>query len=122
MRKTSLFRKVAKSFAGRLVCRLMGEEKGAVMLEYILVSLLVAAAAACGVAMYGVSISDMYVLLSEVSCNNITAENTGFDALLNDYQGDEGKRATPMENVGEHLNKINKSNNAGQSKLTPGKE
>ena len=114
MRKTSLFRKVAKSFAGRLVCRLMGEEKGAVMLEYILVSLLVAATAVCAVAMYGVSISDMFVLLSDVSCNNITDASAGFDAKLVAYQST--SRTDAINNVATHVNKkINKSNNAGQT-------
>ena len=39
--KKVMFKKVANSFAGRMLCRLMGEEKGSVMIEYILIALLI---------------------------------------------------------------------------------
>ncbi len=39
--KKAMFKKVANSFAGRMLRRLMGEEKGSVMIEYILVALLI---------------------------------------------------------------------------------
>ena len=39
-----MFKKVANSFAGRMLRRLMGEEKGSVMIEYILVALLIVVA------------------------------------------------------------------------------
>lgn len=39
--KKAMFKKVANSFAGRMLRRLMGEEKGSVMIEYILIALLI---------------------------------------------------------------------------------
>ncbi len=39
--KKAMFKKAANSFAGRMLRRLMGEEKGSVMIEYILVALLI---------------------------------------------------------------------------------
>ena len=42
--KKAMFKKVANSFAGRMLRRLMGEEKGSVMIEYILVALLIVVA------------------------------------------------------------------------------
>lgn len=39
--KKAMFKKVANSFVGRMLRRLMGEEKGSVMIEYILVALLI---------------------------------------------------------------------------------
>ena len=37
-----------KSFVGKIVCRAMGEETGAVMMEYVIVAVLIAAAVAAG--------------------------------------------------------------------------
>ena len=42
--KKAMFKKVANSFTGRMLRRLMGEEKGSVMIEYILVALLIVVA------------------------------------------------------------------------------
>ena len=64
MRKSSLKKKVAKSFVGRVLRRLLGEEKGTVMMEYIVVGLLIAAACVLAVAFFGNTITGMFASLA----------------------------------------------------------
>ena len=45
---------------GRLVCRLFGEERGAVMMEYVIVAVLIAAAAVAAVTYFGKDIVAMF--------------------------------------------------------------
>lgn len=45
---------------GKLVCRLMGEEQGAVMMEYVIVAVMIAAAVAVGAWLFGAQILGMF--------------------------------------------------------------
>ena len=56
--------KAKNSFLGRVLRRLLGEEKGAVMMEYIVIALLVAALAVVAVAMFGRTATDMFGVLA----------------------------------------------------------
>ena len=58
------FMKAKNSFLGRALRRLAGEEKGAVMMEYIVIGLLIAALAVVAVAMFGRTATDMFGVLS----------------------------------------------------------
>ena len=49
-----------KSFVGRIVCRVMGEETGAVMMEYVIVAVLIAAAVAAGAWFFGKDLMNMF--------------------------------------------------------------
>lgn len=49
-----------KSFLGRIVCRVAGEETGAVMMEYVIVATLIAAAVAVGAWFFGKDIMNMF--------------------------------------------------------------
>lgn len=62
--KTSLIKKVSNSFVGRVIRRLAGEERGVVMMEYIVVGLLIAAAVVVAVAVFGRTANDMFGSLS----------------------------------------------------------
>ena len=46
-----------KSFAGKLLRRFLGEEKGAVMMEYVIIAVLIAAAVVVAVIMFGKNVS-----------------------------------------------------------------
>ena len=70
MRKSYLKKVAAKSFAGRVLRRLLGEEKGAVMMEYIVVGLLIAAACVIAVAMFGHQITGMFASLAHSVAGN----------------------------------------------------
>lgn len=56
----SMIERAKKSFVGRIVCRIMGEEKGAVMMEYVIVAVLIAAAVAVGAWFFGKDILNMF--------------------------------------------------------------
>jgi len=49
-----------KSLLGRIVCRLAGDQKGAVMMEYVIVAVLIAAACVVAVAMFGKTVVGMF--------------------------------------------------------------
>ena len=55
---------------GRVLRRLLGEEKGAVMMEYIVVGLLIAAACVIAVAMFGHQITGMFASLAHSVAGN----------------------------------------------------
>ena len=46
-------KRAKKYWLGRVLCRLAGDEKGAVMMEYVIVAVLIAAACVVAVAMFG---------------------------------------------------------------------
>ena len=64
MKRKSFLKKATNSFVGRVLRRLLGEEKGAVMMEYIVVGLLIAAACVVAVAMFGHQITGMFASLA----------------------------------------------------------
>ena len=51
--KNKTFQRIKKSRLGRLLCRIVGEDTGAVMMEYVLVAMLIAAATVAAVAYFG---------------------------------------------------------------------
>ena len=74
--KNSLKTKLTKSFVGRVVRRLLGEEKGQAMMEYIVVALLIAAACIIGVALFGHTITGMFASLSYSVAGDPTKADT----------------------------------------------
>lgn len=69
-----MFLKAKKSFLGRVLCRLAGEEKGAVMMEYIVIGLLIAAAAVIAISAFGQTITQMFASLgASVTGDHATA-------------------------------------------------
>ena len=77
MKKRNFLKKAANSFAGRLLRRLCGEENGAVMMEYIVVGLLIAAAVVA-ISAFGQTITQMFASLG--------ASVTGDHATATDMQ------------------------------------
>lgn len=59
-----------KSFLGRIVCRVAGEETGAVMMEYVIVATLIAAAVAVGVWFFGHDILMAFGMAGEATIGN----------------------------------------------------
>lgn len=64
-----MFKKAKSSFLGRTLRRLFGEETGAVMMEYIVVALLIAAAAVVAVGVFGSTASGMFASLTNFMTN-----------------------------------------------------
>ena len=57
--KTRLYRAKRTKF-GRLLCRVLGDERGAVAMEYVVIAMLVAAAVVGIVIVFGSRIADMF--------------------------------------------------------------
>ncbi len=60
--KTSKFaiRRAKETKLGRILCRLAGEENGAVMMEYVIVAVMIAAAVAIAAWLFGAQIMGMF--------------------------------------------------------------
>lgn len=58
--KRTMFLKAKNSFVGRTLRRLLGEEKGAIMMEYVVLGLLIAAVAVVAVGYFGTALSQMF--------------------------------------------------------------
>ena len=56
----TLIVRAKRTFLGRMLCRMMGEETGAVMMEYVIVATLIAAAVAAGAWFFGKDIMNMF--------------------------------------------------------------
>lgn len=55
---------------GKLICRLMGEEQGAVMMEYVIVAVMIAAAVALGAYFFGATILDFFGIAQKSTVGN----------------------------------------------------
>lgn len=109
--KKGMFLKARKSFLGRVLRRLLGEEKGAVMMEYIVVGLLIAAAAVVAVSVFGSTVSGMFGVLT----NSVTNQNdTAMNRLQNGVRpsANAGIEAAAIH-VGSNINADNAAGGAG---------
>ncbi len=68
----SIVERAKKSFLGKIVCRVMGEETGAVMMEYVIVAVLIAAAVAVGAWFFGKDIMNMFGVAGAATTGNDT--------------------------------------------------
>ena len=73
----SIVERAKKSFLGRIVCRVMGEEKGAVMMEYVIVATLIAAAVAVAVWFFGADIANALGFAGKAAIG----DNTGSESM-----------------------------------------
>ena len=76
MKRKSFLKKATNSFVGRVLRRLLGEEKGAVMMEYIVIGLLIAAVAVVAVGYFGTTISQMFSTLTHATAGQPTAASS----------------------------------------------
>ena len=100
MKKNGILKKVRRSLFGRILCRIVGEEKGAVMMEYVVVCLLIAAACVIGVAFFGHNITAAFGVLGEYMFGNT---KTGADTL-NSARGQNANnyKSADKHNAGMH--------------------
>jgi len=68
----SIVERAKKSFVGKIICRVMGEETGAVMMEYVIVAVLIAAAVAVGAWFFGKDIMNMFGVAGAATTGNDT--------------------------------------------------
>ena len=60
MKTETRLERMKRTRMGRMIRRLFGEERGAVMMEYVILAVLIAAAAVVAVAMFGLTIVGMF--------------------------------------------------------------
>lgn len=95
MKSSSLkIAKAKQTRIGRLACRLLGDERGAVMMEYVMIAVLVAAAAVAIFMVFGRSIRDKAnAMVGSMDGDPATAANT----LAGERNSRMGEATTAMQ-------------------------
>ena len=95
MNRAKLKKRMKRSVLGRAFCRLVGEDRGAVMMEYVIVAVLIAAAVAAAVAYFGQDIADMFGVAGKAATGDINKAA----AKRTEVSGNVDTRATKAMNV-----------------------
>ena len=90
-----------KSAAGKMLCRLAGEEKGAVMMEYVIVAVLIAAACVVAVAMFGKTIVGMF----DVAAKGASGDHSGAKTSLDQTQQTQSSDASEASEFHDSMHK-----------------
>ncbi len=98
--KTRLERMQA-SRIGRIITRLLGEERGAVMMEYVILAVLIAAAAVVAVAMFGKTIVGMF----DTAGKGATGDHSGAKQALEDTRTTQEQDATKAKDYHDSMHK-----------------
>ena len=69
-KKLNRIMRAKRSRIGRIVCRLLGDEKGAVTMEYVILAVLIAAAAVVAVTVFGKNIVAMFNIGTQAMSGN----------------------------------------------------
>jgi len=80
-----------KHLLGRILCRMAGDEKGAVMMEYVIVAVLIAAACVTAVAMFGRTIVGMFSTAAKGATGDSAGAKTTQTAVRDDQKSDATK-------------------------------
>jgi len=93
MKKKDRTRRAKASALGRLLCRICGDEAGGVMMEYVILAVLIAAAVVVAVMYFGKNIKGGFNAMSQtVAGKSQTAKQT-----VTDMQNDLENQATASE-------------------------
>ena len=93
MNQKELKRKFAKNTKlGRFLCRLLGDERGAVAMEYVVIALLVAAAVVGVVMVFGSRIANMFTQATKATATT----ESGMEGLASEVAA---KRTSDIERV-----------------------
>jgi Flp pilus assembly pilin Flp len=85
--KALRFNRAKNSLCGRVVRRLLGEEKGAVAMEYIVIALLVAAAVVALVMVFGGNIRNMFDKTNQTLTQSKVSDIKDVGQAYRDEQG-----------------------------------
>ena len=99
--KRSRFGVRKNSFLRKVFVRLLGEEKGAVMMEYVIVAVLIAAACVVAVAMFGKTIVGMF----NVAGKGASAQHTEAKSALDTTQSDQESGAKESSEYHDSMHK-----------------
>ena len=108
MNRIKLKNRMKKSVLGRVFCRLVGEDRGAVMMEYIIVAVLIAAAVAAGVAYFGQDLVEMFGVAGRAATGDIDKASSERSTV----SGNTKTRIEKALNVNQQFHDV--GNGAGQ--------
>ena len=77
-----------KHLLGRMLCRMAGDQKGAVMMEYVIVAVLIAAACVTAIAMFGRTIVGMFSTAAKGATGDSAGAKTTQTAVRDDQKED----------------------------------
>lgn len=84
---------------GKIVCRLMGEEKGAIMMEYVIVAVMIAAAVTVTAWLFGAQIMGMFQALGDYVMGRTDAGKTKIQAMQNSKPGQDAAGTTAAKDI-----------------------
>ncbi|MBR4716936.1 MAG: Flp family type IVb pilin [Lentisphaeria bacterium] len=111
------FNRAKKSLCGRVLRRLLGEEKGAVAMEYIVIALLVAAAVVGLVMVFGGNLRNMFDKTNQTLNQSTVA---GVKEVGEKNREEQGKLAAQNDTAVEAGNKLGGDFSADRQKATGG--
>ncbi len=97
--KTMRLARAKNTRLGRFLCRLAGEETGAVMMEYVILAVLIAAACVVAVAMFGKTIVDMFGAASKGAAGSHTDAQSAVKAAQDAQEGRSSEAGTYHDNM-----------------------
>ena len=112
--KNKTIQRIKKSRLGRLLCRIVGEDTGQVMMEYVLVAMLIAAATVAAVAYFGRDTQGMFGTLGRA----IWGDSTGAQQNITLGKQDTVNNNTKAQQEGGNYSSL--SSGAGTSGLDGG--
>jgi Flp pilus assembly pilin Flp len=83
----SIVERAKKTFVGKVVCRMMGDENGAVMMEYVIVAVMIAAAVAVGAWLFGAQILGLFGVAGDGAMGRTDAAKENIQQMQNDKPG-----------------------------------
>ena len=86
---------------GRIVCRVLGEEKGAVAMEYVILAVLIAAAIVVAVAVFGKTIVGMF----DVAGKGASGQHTEAKSTLDNVQQEQQSGAQQASQYHDSMHK-----------------
>ena len=93
--------RLKNSVFGKMLRRLFGEEKGAVMMEYVIVAVLIAAACVVAVAMFGKTIVGMF----DVAGKGASGDHSGAKTALDQTQQKQSEDASKASEFHDSMHK-----------------
>lgn len=115
MSRMKIVGRMRRHLLGRVVCRLLGDERGQAMMEYVIIAVLIAAAAVAAVAYFGKDIVAMFNVAGSAATGDAKAAETGRQAAA----GEEGAKKFASDAV-ESNKKFSDLSDGGNSGGTTG--
>ncbi|MBR1608040.1 MAG: hypothetical protein IJ678_00315 [Kiritimatiellae bacterium] len=96
MKKPSIhaLKRAKSTLLGRALCRLAGEERGMVMMEYVVIGVLVVAAAVAAISLFGKNIRNQFGVMNKAVVGNATGAS---EMAQQNYDANDGAVDAAMQ-------------------------